>query len=137
MKTDFKQLLRGLGLKATTGRIQLLAFLSSTKKPKSIKEIEKAVSSNILDQATIYRTLESFKASGLVKQIFLQKDRAFYELADSDHHHLVCKNCGRIEDFIGCNSEDLIKQALKQSKLFSNVNEHSLELFGLCKVCAT
>ncbi|HEX9503687.1 MAG TPA: transcriptional repressor [Patescibacteria group bacterium] len=135
MSTDFKQLLRGYKLKATPGRVRLLAFLSNAKKPMSIKEISKAVGSKTLDQATVYRTLESFKALGLVKQVDFQKDHAYYEMSDSDHHHLVCKNCGRVEDFHGCNSESLIKHALKQSKHFSSVKEHSLELFGLCKVC--
>lgn len=136
MKNDFKIVLRGLGLKATPGRIKLLAFLSNAKKPLSIKEIGKAIGSKTLDPATIYRTLENFKMLGLVKRVDLHQDYAYYEIVDSDHHHLVCRNCGRIEDFHGCNSEDLIRHALKQSKHFSTVNEHSLELFGLCKTCA-
>lgn len=138
MKNDFKQLIHRHGIKATPGRIRLLEFLAKAPKPVSIKEIAKVVGSNtFLDQATIYRTLELFKNLGIVRQIDFQKGYAYYESADrSDHHHLVCRNCGRVEDFTGCNAEDMIKHALKQSKLFSNVEEHSLELFGLCNSCA-
>jgi Fe2+ or Zn2+ uptake regulation protein len=136
MELNYKQLLRSHKLKVTPGRIKILTYLHNAKKPLSIKEISKAIGSKSMDQATIYRTLENFKTLGLVKLVNFQKDFAYYELADSDHHHLVCQNCGRVENFEGCNSESLIRQALKQSKHFSFVNEHSLELFGLCKTCA-
>ena len=130
---DYKETLRKNGLKATSGRIKLLELLSKAKHPVSIKEIVKAIGSRLLDEATIYRSLESFKEKELIRRVDFRRGYTYYELADDDHHHLVCKNCGRIEDFEGC--QDLIKKTLKQSKYFSQINEHSLELFGLCKQC--
>jgi Fe2+ or Zn2+ uptake regulation protein len=137
MRDDLKQLLRSNKLKVTPGRVRLLELLIETKKPLSIKQISKAIGSrSFFDTATIYRTLETFKILGLVKQVNFQDDFAYYELVRSDHHHLVCKSCGRIEDFHGCKSGEIIKHALKQSKQFSIIDEHSLELFGLCNACA-
>ncbi len=135
-KENYKEFLKSYGLKATPGRLLLLEHLIGFKKPMSIKEIAKAIGLKSMDQATIYRTLESFKMLGLVRQVDFHKDFAYYELADSDHHHLVCKNCGRVEDFEGCNIDTLSKSVLRKSKQFAFVDEHSLELFGLCKACA-
>lgn len=92
-----------------------------------------------VDTVTVYRTLEAFKRVGLVAQVDLQLGRALYELKEgkSDHHHIVCVNCKKIEDFTGCDYRPIAQQALKQSKGFTKIINHSLELFGLCTLCAT
>src|SRR5262245_27947132 len=135
MINDFKSFLKRYKLKATPGRIKLLQFLTSAKYPMSIKQIGKAIGSKYLNQATIYRILEIYKTLCIVRTIDFKQDLAYYELATTDHHHIICKNCGRVEDFVGCNSPQIIKIALKQSKNFKVINEHYLELFGYCKNC--
>jgi Fe2+ or Zn2+ uptake regulation protein len=129
-----KEILWNENLKATPSRIRLLELFSKSKQPISMKEIIKEIGFKTIDEATIYRTLEVFKEKGLIRQIDFRKDHAYYELANSDHHHLVCNSCGRIEDFEGC--KELINRVLRRSKQFSKVSQHSLELFGLCKQCA-
>jgi Fur family ferric uptake transcriptional regulator len=80
--------------------------------------------------------LESFKDSGLVRQIDFQHGIAYYELASlGRHHHAVCTDCKLVEDVAGVCSETLNKQALKKSG-FAAIKTHSLEFFGLCKSCA-
>lgn len=136
MDNNFKELLKSKGLKATESRLALLEMLSKNHAPLSIKDIVKKIG-KVADQATVYRMLESFKAAGLVRQIDLQQDFAFYELADThDHHHIVCRICGRIEDFLGCDFKSLATKALKQSKKFSAIDQHSLEMFGTCDTCS-
>jgi Fur family peroxide stress response transcriptional regulator len=135
-KENYKIFLKGYGLKATPGRIRLLKYLADSKKPNSIKDIGKAIGTRTMDQVTIYRTLETFKTLGFVRRVDFHKDYAYYELAGKDHHHIFCENCGRIEDFEGCGSDKLIKTALRQSKQFASINDHSIELFGVCRSCA-
>ena len=56
--------------------------------------------------------------------------------SDHHHHHLVCTSCGRVEDFDGCGADRLARQALRRCRAFKSVQEHSIELFGLCYDCA-
>jgi len=136
MKTtsEFRAILHQAKLKATPTRLAVLSLLQKATKPLSIKEIEAKIDST--DTATIYRMLESFKEAGIVRAIDFQKGFAFFELNDkNDHHHIVCNSCGRIEDFVADGEGKLFKQVLKKSKYFTQINDHSLELFGLCKNC--
>ena len=133
---ETKQILRSLKIKATPGRVKILQVLSSAKRPVCIKDIGKAIGLKAVDQATIYRNLEIFRNLGLAKRVDFRKEQAYYELVGPDHHHLVCTRCGLVEKFTGCNFGAISKAALKQSRRFSQINEHSLELFGLCKSCS-
>jgi Fur family transcriptional regulator, ferric uptake regulator len=134
-KQSLADLIREAGFRATKPRLLLLEHLRVTKSPQSILEIAEALSDSI-DQVTTYRIVEAFKKAGLVREIDLRQGRPLYEIMDShDHHHVVCVNCDRVEDFTGCESEKLANRALQQTKGFALINSHSLEFFGLCKSC--
>jgi Fur family ferric uptake transcriptional regulator len=104
----------------------------------SAQDVAKAVRTKKVDMVTTYRTLESFTTSGIAVQVNLQRGRAYYELTEDrkDHHHIVCINCNKIEDFTGCDYGVLVKKALNQTKAFASVTNHSLELFGMCTPCS-
>lgn len=129
--------LRTAGHRATSARLAILEVLERASQPLSTQRIYQAIRKDSgADQATVYRSLELLEASGIVRQVDLRHGHAHYELADqNDHHHLVCLHCGRIEDFEGCGVRDMVKKTLRQSKQFASVQEHSFELFGVCKSC--
>lgn len=134
-KEDVITLLHKNGYRATEGRIGLISELARTKMPESIQSLSKRLK-NVFDEANIYRALESFVKSGFVKKIDLQKPHAYYELSlGKHHHHLVCTECGKIED-VEIHEEDLEKKALKSAKSFVQIKSHSLEFFGLCRACS-
>ena len=131
-----KTLLAAHALKATRGRLAVLAVLRRAKAPLGAGEIAKAIPQAVADKATVYRVIESFVSKGILRIVNLRHHHKDYELADlQDHHHLVCLRCGCTEDFTGCGADGLIKMALKQSHSFETVSEHTLELFGICKAC--
>lgn len=134
---NYKSLLREKGLKATPARVALLSLLARAKTPLTVEEIIKGVSGDGFDQATVYRSLGALREEGLVRLVDFQHGHAHYELKpEKDHHHLVCTVCDRVEDFHMCLSEQIIQAALKESSYFKKVDEHSLELFGVCTSCA-
>ncbi len=135
MKTE--DILNKIGLKKTEVRILLLDFLIKNKNPISASEIFLKLKKHKLDQVTIYRTLESFLEKGMIKKVDTGSREAQYEIIDekNDHHHMICIKCNTIEDFTGCDSENLIKNALKKSKKFNKINHHSFDLFGICMKC--
>ena len=82
------------------------------------------------------RIISCFEESGILKKVDLRKDSIFFEMNDDHHHHIVCVKCGEIEDFkenkdIG----KILRKVVGESKKFKDIKEHSLELFGYCKIC--
>lgn len=52
--------------------------------------------------STVYRALHLLVDIGLLRELTLTEDRKFYELCDplsGSHHHLVCTQCGMVEEF--------------------------------------
>lgn len=133
---EIKVIIRDLQLRVTPSRIALIQLLQRSEKPQSIDEIAKQLGDVGMDRATIYRNLVILQGKNLVRQVDLHRDHGYYEWNDhSDHHHLICTKCRKIQDFNGCDFEQIEKSALKQAPEFSRVTEHSFELFGLCKKC--
>ncbi len=135
-KNRFAEQLRGAGFKATPAKVQLLAILATSREPLSVDTILRKFKNPVPDIVTIYRSLKSFHVAGLIRQVNLQHGHAHYEYADkNDHHHFICNECGVVEDIKNCNLDSIMKKALKDSKNFEFINDHSFEIFGLCKNC--
>ncbi len=128
--------LRESGYRATPARLSVLRLLKTEVRPLSIEAIARKLKKLTLDQATLYRILNDFKSSGIVKEIDLRHGHAHYELATiSHHHHIVCTQCGKIEDFSKCDFEKVSKIILKTVSSFAKITDHPSELFGICKKC--
>lgn len=129
--------LRAAGLRATPQRVALIAHLASLRAPQSIQDIAHALEETC-DQVTVYRMIDAFAKAGIVREVNIHGERPLYELTDAgdDHHHLVCTNCRKVEDFVGCDVEEIIRDALTHSRHFSTVTSHSFDLYGLCTSCA-
>jgi Fur family ferric uptake transcriptional regulator len=130
-------MLREAGMRATPGRVELIDLLAIEKEPLTIKEIQNRLSSR-LNEVTLYRALEALVKIGLVVQIDLQHGHAHFELvaARKHHHHLVCTDCGTVEDFVNETCESQLALTAKKSNLFKIITSHSMEVFGLCRSCA-
>lgn len=134
---DFSAALRRCGLKITPGRVALLKLLARERKPLSVQKIVRRLGAGLFDQATVYRSLNAMTHAELIRRIDLRHGHAHYELADStDHHHVVCVECNRIEDVTQCNLSKMTQSALRQSG-FAEIRQHSLEFFGVCQKCRT
>ena len=123
-------------LKKTKGREAILDVLGTEQTPVDVSHIqthldEKAVSIN---PATLYRILDTFYKEGIVHRFEFREGKYRYELSSKeDHHHLICDNCGIIEEISDCNIPRLEKDIQKKKGFL--VKHHSLEFFGLCQNC--
>ncbi len=134
-KTQLRSLLRKAGMKITNGHLEILSIILKSKKPISSQDIIDSVGKQ-LDPATIYRCITKLKNSGIIRQIDLRQNHAHYEFFDmAHHHHIICVDCGKIEDIKDCHLETVHQQILEQTKQFTQVRHHSLEFYGLCKKC--
>jgi Fur family ferric uptake transcriptional regulator len=135
MKTfqDCKKILHNSKLKNTNPRLAVLKAFSEIKYPVMAQEIHKLLKK--IDLVTLYRTLASFEKSQIIRRVDLHKDAVYYELNAKHHHHIVCTDCGKLEDFELCKMDKLTKKIVAKALHFKNVREHSLELFGICNTC--
>lgn len=85
---------------------------------------------------TVYRSLDTLVARGLVQCVDLGDGEKRYEAVapGEHHHHLVCQGCGSSVHLEDCVIEDLAKSI--KSRYGFVVSSHVLELFGLCGNCA-
>lgn len=131
-------LLKKFGLKVTPKRKEILSTMSQLGGPVTTQEIYEALPQSAKpDVATVYRNILTFVDVGLIKQLTLRPNIAHYELDidRNDHHHIVCIDCGEIEELRDCKLHLLTTDLLSESKKFSEISGHTFELFGKCKKC--
>jgi len=114
--------------------------LSRTPRPLTIAEILRT--NKALAMSSAYRNLAILEQAGVVHRIVTRDEFARYELAEDlteHHHHLICVNCGNVEDFTAPpRFEESATSALGRvaSKAGFKINSHRLDVLGLCKNCA-
>ena len=124
----------------TAGRRQLVEVLLRVQRPATIPELVDAGASQ--SQSSLYRNLAILEQAGAVRRLSSVDDVARYELAEElteHHHHVVCNDCGRIDDVTFTGE---IERALGRAATAANeqrgfaVDSHRLELVGTCPDCA-
>jgi Fur family ferric uptake transcriptional regulator len=81
--------------------------------------------------ATVYRVLMQFEQAGILSRNHFESGKAVFELNEGKHHdHLVCMDCGRVEEFFDAEIEKRQK-AVAASRGFE-LQEHSLSLYAAC-----
>jgi Fe2+ or Zn2+ uptake regulation protein len=87
-----------------------------------------------LSPATIYSTLELLDELGLVRRVSTPRGGTVYDPRVDDHHHLICRNCGRVQDF---EAPVRMTTAERRARELGFQPEHGqLQLTGLCRGCA-
>lgn len=133
---DHREELRGVALRATPARMAVLDYLEIAERPLDIVSIFENLKKRKVnaDIATVFRIINKFTDKGLTRKIEFQEGKFRYEITgNNDHHHFICENCGMIEDISDCNIENLEKDIARKKGLL--IKKHSLEFFGLCKIC--
>ena len=97
------QSLKDSGLKATLPRRKILELFESSKvRHLSAEDVYKALIAEgiAVGLATVYRVLTQFEQAGLLSRQHFETGKAVFELNQGGHHdHLVCLQCGRVEEF--------------------------------------
>jgi Fur family ferric uptake transcriptional regulator len=127
--------LRKAGLKVTLPRLKILEILeSSATRHLSAEDIYRSLldSNEDIGLATVYRVLTQFEAAGLVSRHHFEDGMAVFELNQGTHHdHIVCLECGRVEEFMDAGIED--RQNSVAERLGFEIQDHSMVLYGRCK----
>lgn len=129
------QELRKAGLKVTLPRLKIIEILErSTPRHLSAEEIYKRLidSHEDIGLATVYRVLTQFEGAGLVSRHHFENGMAVFELNEGSHHdHIVCMDCGHVEEFFDQAIESR-QDTIAEERGF-RIKEHALVLYGQCQ----
>ena len=133
-KYPFENEIRNLGLKVTGPRLKILSiFEESRSRHLSAEDVYQALKtkSSEIGMATVYRALSNFEKVGILAKSTFDDGKAVFEINQGRHHdHLICMECGEVEEFVDEEIERRQKQiAIKKGFTLKN---HSLALYGSC-----
>jgi Fur family ferric uptake transcriptional regulator len=126
--------LKTAGLKATLPRLKIInLFEQSSVRHLTAEDVYRQLLTEGLDVglATVYRVLTQFEQAGLLVRHHFETGKAVFELNQGGHHdHLVCMQCGRVEEFFDGEIEK------RQTKIARDrgfvISEHALYLYAEC-----
>ena len=126
--------LKSTGLKATLPRLKILdVFQNGTQRHMTAEDVFRVLLEERSDigLATVYRVLTQFEQAGILSRSHFESGKAVYELNEGTHHdHLVCLDCGRVEEFYDPEIEKR-QQAVAKLKGFE-IADHALSLYAHC-----
>ncbi len=135
-KMSIADILKGVGLKRTTGREALLNVLMDAPFPLTQDEISLRLTDVGLNRVTIYRALDSFLEAGLVHRI--ESGERVWKFAycgcgsrEHCHPHFICRACGKVECL-----EDIALPEIRNIKHGYCIEGEELYLRGLCAACS-
>lgn len=127
------------GLRHTPQREKILDIFLSTERHVSVDELYRLVrkKDRTIGYTTVYRTMKLLSKSGLCGEIDFGDGVLRYEhkYGHEHHDHLICTKCGRYTEVINYKIEKLQDNLVKKEGFIPTA--HKLEIFGLCKKCAS
>lgn len=133
------QSLKNMGLKATFPRLKILElFEKSTLRHMTAEDVYRMLLAENMDigLATVYRVLTQFEQAGLLERHFFESGKAVFEVNRGKHHdHLVCVECGKVEEFFDPEIEKR-QNAVAEERGFT-IQDHALYIYGNCAECGT
>lgn len=126
--------LKTIGLKATLPRLRILElFEKSAVRHLSAEEVYRILQKEGTETglATVYRVLTQFEQAGLLVRHHFESGKAVFELNQGGHHdHLVCIQCGNVEEFYDAEIERR-QIAIAEERGF-RIHDHSLHIYADC-----
>jgi Fur family ferric uptake transcriptional regulator len=126
--------LKSAGLKSTLPRTKILGlFESAQERHMSAEDVYRQLhlSGDNVGLATVYRVLTQFEQAGLLVRHNFEGGKAVFELNQGKHHdHIVCLQCGHVEEFYDATIES--RQKKVAAELGFEVHDHSMHIYADC-----
>ena len=131
------------GHRVTNPRRTILERIAQYNQPFSSEQLFKDIGGDDgpIGRATVYRTVDLLHDDHWLarvhwsasKETAATDEHAYVPIEQGHQHHLVCKNCGSVVAFQGCDIDGLLGGLTK--RLNFRVEGHWLEIYGLCQIC--
>jgi Fur family ferric uptake transcriptional regulator len=133
------------GLRWTPGRRVVVDLFESSRAPLSMQELQDRAAERRVPLSSLYRIVSDLITANVLVKLEFEEGFARFELTEElarHHHHLVCTECGTVEDFEGPampvleRAVDDAMRSIKRRHRFS-VQTHRLDFFGTCGACTS
>ena len=138
LKNKFKNILSDNNYKFTKQREIIIDTIMDKKNwhfsaEELFEEVRKSDSE--IGMATIYRTLELLTELDIIHELDFNEESRKFELyiEDTHHHHLICKNCGKLIEFSDQDINYFEKEL--EEKYDFEITDHKLTFYGYCSQC--
>jgi Fur family ferric uptake transcriptional regulator len=135
--------LSGQGHRVTGARRAILEQMNRYTQPFSSEQLFRDLGgdSGPIGRATIYRTVDLLVDEGWLarvhwsasKETSAANEHAYVPVEPGHRHHMVCRNCGAVIAFEGCDLDMLLGGLAR--RLNFRIEGHWLEVYGLCQIC--
>ncbi len=133
--TDYATLLKESRLKATFQRMNILESIEEQGHMSIDVIYDKVVKTHpSLSLATVYKNIILMVEQGVLVEVPITGQKSKYELVKEDHIHLVCTECGEVEDKPHNASADALFSSMTQSENFV-LSKQQINLYGVCSHC--
>jgi len=133
--TDYATLLKESGLKATFQRMNMLENIARHGHMSNDEIYEEVVKSHpSLSLATVYKNIILMVDNGVLVEVPIEGKKSKYELIKDDHIHLVCTECGEVEDKPHNENADALFTSMTKKENFS-LSKQQINLYGICASC--
>ena len=132
---EYVTLLKESGLKATFQRMNMLDSIQKHGHMSIEAIYEEVVKTHpSLSLATVYKNIILMVENGVLVEVPIEGKKAKYELSKADHIHLVCTECGEVEDKPHNSSADEVFSSITKEENFS-LSKQQINLYGVCAHC--
>lgn len=132
---DISQQLRSNGYKVTPQRVAIYKALYNYVKHPSAEMIHSYLHEKYpsISLATVYKTMEIFGKIGLVTIIDVGAGSCLYDCVTTPHPHVYCLECGKVDDILGIDLDELVNKAENISKY--EIKQTQIVFQGICDKC--
>jgi Fur family ferric uptake transcriptional regulator len=120
------------GYRVTASRRRVVDAIMSQPSHFTVDDVLR--DSRKVGRATVFRTMKLLTDLNVVCRVLMDDGTLHYRVsARGHHHHLVCRDCGRVEDFATCDVTSLVNELAKNTQY--EIEGHWLEIYGRCQSC--
>lgn len=129
--------LKSQNLRLSKGKIAILEFLYSKKRPCSAQEILSSLDKIKLNKSSLYRAMDILKKHKLIQDFVDLKGIMRFEIfSKKHHHHIQCNSCQTTECLESFKELEKVCHSFKDSFAgFKNIHHH-IDFAGLCQNCS-
>jgi Fur family transcriptional regulator, ferric uptake regulator len=126
------QKIEDAGYRVTAPRLKVLAEIADAGDQFSAEEVASRLRG--VGRATVFRTFKLLVDLGVLCRVLMDDGVLRYRWSRrGHHHHLVCAECGAVEDFTVCDVTELVRELTRLNNF--TVEGHWLEVYGRCARC--
>ena len=117
--------------RSTAARQAVVQAIAAQEGHFSAEELCRALPG--VGRATVYRALAFLQQEGIICRVVADGALHYRLGTERHHHHLVCVECGEVQDIAGCGVDDFVRTVA--SRFGYEPASHRLEIYGRCARC--